>query len=91
MSNRKRSVAVKDIEEQAIAVKLPELNGTAYPSHWTPGQLLDLKRFTDGSYQATILGEQVDHQTRNFVEFDSSYAAQAFVSTWYQPGKARVW
>lgn len=51
------------------------------PSHWIPGQLLDLKRFTDSSYRATLLGE--DWKPGNAVEFASRDEAQSFVSNWY--------
>lgn len=54
------------------------------PPHWVPGQLLDLKRFTDGSYRATLLGEQYDPEKDNAIHFDSSHTAQQFVSEWYQ-------
>lgn len=56
-----------------------------YPPHWLPGQLLDLKRFTDGTYRATLLGEEYDPELANAINFASSHEAQAFVSTWYQP------
>lgn len=61
-----------------------------YPKHWIPGQLLDLKKFTDGSFRATLLGEDYDPKKANGIEFDSSHAAQSFVSDWYSPGKARI-
>jgi hypothetical protein len=53
------------------------------PAHWLPGQLLDLKRFTDGSYRATLLGEEFKPECANALTFDSSAEAQAFVSAWY--------
>jgi hypothetical protein len=52
-----------------------------YPEHWIPGALLDLKRFTDGSYRCTLLGETYDGE--NGIEFTSATEAQEFVSTWY--------
>ena len=55
------------------------------PSHWIKGQLLDLKRFANGTYRATLLGEEAKPDLSNVVEFQSSHEAQAFVSTWYQP------
>lgn len=60
-----------------------------HPAHWTKGQLLDLKRFTDGSYRATLLGEEYDPEKANAVSFDSSFAAQNFVSWWYTPARGR--
>ena len=55
-----------------------------YPEHWIPGQLLDLKRFSDGSFRATLLGEEFKPELANAVEFASGYDAQQFVSHWYQ-------
>ena len=55
----------------------------AWPSHWIPGQLLDLKRFTDGTYRATLLGEEWNPEAVNGMEFSSSQDAQQFVSKWY--------
>lgn len=60
-----------------------------YPAHWLPGQLLDLKRYTNGSYRATLLGEEYDPELANAIDFDSSRAAQEFVSWWYQPAAGR--
>lgn len=60
-----------------------------YPPGWIPGSLLDLKRYTNGSYRATLLGEQYDPEKANGIDFDSSHDAQAFVSWWYLPAAAR--
>jgi hypothetical protein len=57
------------------------------PPHWIPGQLLDLKRFGDGTYRATLLGEEYDPELGNAIEFHSSYEAQQFVSHWYTPSR----
>lgn len=59
------------------------------PSHWIKGQLLDLKRFTDGTYRATLLGEEYKPELANGVQFASSHEAQAFVSNWYTPAQQR--
>ena len=63
-----------------------------YPRHWIPGQLLDLKRYGDGSYKATLLGDK-DDPKRDYVapsvHFDSSHCAQTFVSWWYSPAILR--
>ena len=65
-----------------------------FPSHWRPGQLLDLKKFTDGTCRATLLGQDWDPQSRqpkaeweaeNAVQFASMPEAQEFVSRWYSP------
>lgn len=63
-----------------------------YPPEWLPGQLLDLKRFTDGSFRATLLGEVYDPKEPDRVPsmaFDSTFAAQSFVSWWYSSAKLR--
>lgn len=60
-----------------------------YPAHWIPGQLLDLKRFIDGSFRATLLGEEYDPEKANGILFDLNHEAQAFVSWWYQSAEAR--
>lgn len=52
------------------------------PKHWIRGQLLDLKRFTDGSYTARLLGED---EKAEAMTFPSSYEAQSFISQWYTP------
>jgi hypothetical protein len=61
----------------------------SYPPDWLPGQLLDLKRFNNGTYRATLLGEEYKPELANGIEFDSSHSAQAFVSWWYSPAILR--
>lgn len=56
--------------------------GFTYPSEWVKGQLLDLKRYSDGTFTAVLLGE--DPAYRPKVEFPSAFEAQAFTSEWYQ-------
>jgi hypothetical protein len=53
------------------------------PAHWIPGQLLDLRRYQGGVYRATLLGEEIDREHPNYLEFDSSFDAQQFISGWY--------
>ena len=60
-----------------------------YPPHWLPGQLLDLKRYGDGTFRATLLGEEYDPELGNGIEFDSTYAAQQFTSWWYSSAMQR--
>lgn len=60
------------------------------PSHWLKGQLLDLKRYTDGSYKATLLGDEDDPKRAYIapaVHFASSHEAQQFTSDWYTPAQ----
>lgn len=54
------------------------------PAHWIKGQLLDLKRFDDGTFLATALGEEFKPALANGIQFASGWAAQEFVSQWYQ-------
>lgn len=60
-----------------------------YPEHWIPGTLLDLRRFNDGSFKATIMGEEPKLDESNVLAFDSGHAAQQFVSIWYAPAAIR--
>lgn len=55
-----------------------------HPPNWIKGSLLNLQRFADGSYRATLLGEEAKPELANFIEFDSSFAAQQWISAWYQ-------
>jgi hypothetical protein len=52
------------------------------PRHWIKGQLLDVRRYSDGSYIVTLLGEELDEDTQT-MKFNSTIDAQAFVSNWY--------
>lgn len=54
------------------------------PPHWIKGQLLDLKRYTDGTYSARLLG---DDDKADSMTFASSHEAQSFVSAWYTPAQ----
>jgi len=47
------------------------------------GALLDLRQFTDGSFRATLHGEDYDPAQDNAVHFTNSFDAQNFVSQWY--------
>lgn len=53
------------------------------PNHWIKGQLLDLKRFGDGNYRTFLLGEGDTDPPGPFIAFDSTFAAQQFISEWY--------
>lgn len=52
-----------------------------YPIHWQRGQLLDLKRYSDSTFRARLLGDVAEKPEE--IEFASSHDAQAFVSWWY--------
>jgi hypothetical protein len=58
-----------------------------YPDTWIRGQMLDLKRFSDGTYRASLLGDTAEHPPE--VEFDCAQTAQDFVSWWYAKEAAR--
>ena len=60
-----------------------------YPPHWIKGQLIDVKRFSDNTYQLTLAGENYDPELNNGLTFTNSYDAQAFLSTWYMPDRGR--
>jgi hypothetical protein len=53
------------------------------PSHWIKGQLLDLKKYTNGTARAYLLGEADTDPPGASISFDSLHDAQQFVSTWY--------
>jgi hypothetical protein len=53
------------------------------PVHWTKGQLLDLRRFGDGSFLAVALGEEPKPDQSNVMRFDSTFEAQNWISAWY--------
>jgi len=63
---------------------------TPYPAHWRPGMLLDLKRYSDGHFEATLLGERAEADGSNVVRFESSYDAQQFTSAWYGTPEMRA-
>ncbi len=52
--------------------------GCEIPSHWRQGQLLDVRKFTDGSCEVGLWGEE-----RTALRFASCWDAQHFVSAWY--------
>lgn len=60
------------------------------PPHWLRGQLLDLRRYSNGTYICTLLGEEAKPDQSNVLTFESSFDAQQFTSAWYAPAKGRV-
>ncbi len=50
------------------------------------GQLLDLKRFSDGTFKATLLSFPTEPE----LSLPTVEEAQAFISTWYAPINARA-
>ena len=58
------------------------------PPTWRKGALLNLKRYSDGTYRATLLGD-CDDPKKDYiapaVTFENSYTAQQWISEWYQP------
>jgi len=52
--------------------------------------LLDLKRYSDGHFEATLLGERAEADGSNVVRFDSGYDAQQFTSAWYGTPEMRA-
>lgn len=58
-----------------------------YPPHWRKGELLNVKRYVDGSYRITALSDEANKPAT--LEFASTDACQAFVSAWYAPEAGR--
>lgn len=56
---------------------------TNVPSHWLKGQLIDLRRFTDGGFLAVLHGEEPNEDRSNCITFESSFDAQNWISAWY--------
>jgi hypothetical protein len=52
--------------------------------------LLDLKRYSDGHFEATLLGERAESDGSNVVRFESGYDAQQFTSAWYGTPEMRA-
>jgi len=59
------------------------MNQADIPEHWIQGQLLDLRRYTNGTFIATLLGEELKPDHTNAVLLPSADDAQQFVSRWY--------
>lgn len=55
---------------------------------WRPGELLNVRRFSDGLYRITRLGEEFDNIKQNGIclEYDR---CQEFISNWYAPSNVR--
>ena len=62
-------------------------NGQTIPPHWNRGQLLDVRRYSDGSFLVTLLGDEGEEVPS--MKFTSSFDAQAFISDWYTPAAGR--
>lgn len=60
------------------------LDENGVPIDWQRGELLDVRRYVDGSFTAATLSGKSGK-----MEFDSAESAQAFVSYWYAPISAR--
>lgn len=52
-----------------------------HPPHWVRGQLLNMRKYSDGTFHATLANED---ETAPVLIFPSSWEAQQFVSQWYQ-------
>jgi hypothetical protein len=59
-----------------------------YPAHWVRGQLLDLQRFTDGTYKAILLGDPIEKP--EYLGLSNRDEAQQFISWWYAPASVRA-
>jgi hypothetical protein len=65
------------------------LTGSRYPAHWEPGQLLNVRQFTDGSRVVCLLHEDPERAETETLTFDNASDAQEFVAWWYAPAAAR--
>jgi hypothetical protein len=63
--------------------------GSRYPAHWEPGQLLNVRQFTDGSRVVCLLHEDPERAETETLTFDNASDAQEFVAWWYAPAAAR--
>lgn len=59
--------------------------GYEFPAGWKKGELLDLKRYTNGTFDAFLMGadEKEARKRGEYLSFENSDQAQAFVSEWY--------
>lgn len=58
-----------------------------FPPRWRKGELLDVRRYTDGTCKVSALSDEA--QKPEALEFASIDGCQAFVSAWYQPEQGR--
>jgi hypothetical protein len=61
---------------------------TRYPAHWEPGQLLNVRQFSDGSRVLCLLHEDPEREETQTLTFDNAYDTQEFVAWWYAPASA---
>lgn len=54
------------------------------PQEWIRGQLLDLQRYSDGTFKALLLGDKANDEGSNVLNLPSAHEAQELVSWWYQ-------
>lgn len=61
------------------------INETKVPEGWIKGQLLDLKRYGDGTFDAFQLGSDEKQARKNgqYISFHRTREAQEFISDWY--------
>jgi hypothetical protein len=60
-----------------------EDNAISVPEGWIKGELLNVTRFSDGSYSVMRLQDEARDPKTQQLKFDSSFATQQFVSDWY--------
>lgn len=65
----------------------PEL--TSIPSNWIKGELLDVRRYANGSFRITRLAEDASIEDNQAIEFASTETCQEFVSWWYTQEQSR--
>jgi hypothetical protein len=57
----------------------------AVPQEWIKGELLNVQRFSDGSYTISRLQDEPRDPRTQMLKFDNSSDCQNFVSRWYAP------
>lgn len=55
---------------------------------WKRGELLNVRRYSDGTFRITRLGDEYDPSKANGLESNRE-EAQEFVSHWYAPSSVR--
>lgn len=65
------------------------LNGNLqWPAAWIPGELLNVRRFSDGNFRITRLDEEFSNEKQNGLVLPRD-ACQQFVSNWYASAQLR--
>lgn len=58
------------------------------PPEWRKGELLNVRKYTDGQFRITRLGDEFDASKLNGIILNSD-DCQCFISDWYAPSQVR--